>query len=75
VHGGRERQERIVANTVQLMGLGGSLRAASSTAVRLSAANKSLKAATCITAMHPSNAPACRQSAQVQVVIIVLTMP
>jgi hypothetical protein len=47
----------------------------SSTAVRLSAASKSLKAATCITAMNPSNAPACGQSAQVQVVIIVLTMP
>jgi hypothetical protein len=47
----------------------------SGTAVRLSAASKSLKAATCITAMNPSNAPACGQSAQVQVVIIVLTMP
>lgn len=44
----------------------------SSTAVRLSAANKSLKAATCITAMNPGNAPACGQLAQVQVVIIVL---
>jgi hypothetical protein len=32
-------------------------------------------AATCITAMNPSSKLACSQSARVQVVIMVLTMP
>jgi NAD(P)H-dependent FMN reductase len=45
VHGGRERQERIVANTVQLMGLGGSLRAASTSRTALEVALKATTAA------------------------------
>jgi multimeric flavodoxin WrbA len=45
VHGGRERQERIVANTVQLMGLGGSLRAASTSRTALEVALQATTAA------------------------------
>ena len=45
MHGGRERQERIAANTVQLMGLGGSLRAASTSRTALVVALQATTAA------------------------------
>jgi len=45
VHGGRERQERIVANSVQIMGLGGSLRADSTSRTALEVALQATTAA------------------------------